>query len=366
MGPWRVTAVGLPDGRPVEGGIDQDGCWTDTPPAGGERLPGRYALAGLVDAHCHLSIAVDDGAPAGWRPLSVSRARRNLQAARQAGITLVRDLGSPMVGSGAVTLRLPTARDGAGLLAAGRFLAPPGGYLAGLFEPVTADDLLHAAHAQIAAGTRWVKLIGDFPAIDQGVTRPDQATPTYPIQTVRRLVRAVHADGARVAAHTTTAWAGDLVAAGVDSIEHGDALTGDDLRALAARGGAWTPTLCAALAPALVDDPGRRRRLAQRRERLTHLLAEAVRHQVTVLAGTDVVGNLPQEVRLLTDLGLTPQDALAAASSNARRYLLANDTHGDFVPGRPANLVTYHHDPRNDPDVLRHPAATFAAGHRIQ
>ncbi|MBO2460546.1 amidohydrolase family protein [Actinomadura violacea] len=360
MEQWRVTAIGLPDGRPLDGGIDQNGRWTDAPSAAAERLPGRYALAGLVDAHCHLSIAVDDKAPAGSRPLDLPQTQRNLQTVQQAGITLVRDMGSP----DALTLQLPTARNGAGLLAAGRFLAPPGGYFPTLFEAVTADDVVQAARSQIAAGARWVKLIGDFPAIDQGVTRPDQATPTYPIETVQRLVQAAHAAGARVAAHTTTAWAGELVAAGVDSIEHGDVLTSDDLHILGGRGGAWTPTLCATLAPAPVDDPGRRRRRAERRERLTHLLAEAVRHRVTVLAGTDVVGNLPREVRLLTELGLTPQDALAAASTNARRYLLTNHTN-DFAPGQLANLVTYHHDPRDDPDVLQHPAATFAAGRRI-
>ncbi|MFI0405784.1 amidohydrolase family protein [Actinomadura sp. 3N508] len=360
MTPWRVTALGLPDGHPVEGGIDRHGRWTDAPPADAEPLPGRFVLAGLVDAHCHLSIA-DGGAAAGPRPLPLPQARQNLRAAQRAGITLVRDMGSP----GAVTLRMPTAGEGAGLLAAGRFLAPPGGYFPELHEPVTAGGLVQAALDQIAAGARWVKLIGDFPAIDQGVLRPDLAGPTYRIDDVRRLVRAVHEAGARVAAHTTTAWAADLVAAGVDSIEHGDALTGDALRALAERGGAWTPTLCAVLAPAPADDPERRRRWAERRERLVHLLDEAVRHRVTVLAGTDVVGNLPHEVRLLTELGLPPQSALAAASSNARRYLLTGDTAGDFTPGRPANLVTYHDDPRDDPEVLRRPAATFAAGRRL-
>ncbi|TMR07353.1 amidohydrolase [Actinomadura soli] len=359
MKPWRVTAVGLPDGDPVEGGVDRHGRWTDVPPPEAEPLPGRFVLAGLVDAHCHLSIA-DDGA--GPRPLPLPQAQRNLRTALQAGITLVRDMGSP----GPVTLRMPAADEGAGLLAAGRFLAPPGGYFPALYEPVTADDLVQAARAQIAAGARWVKLIADFPAIEQGVTRPDLAVPTYPIEDVRRLVEAVHAEGARVAAHTTTAWAADLVAAGVDSIEHGDALTGDALRALAARGGAWTPTLCAVLAPAPADDPGRGRRLAQRRERLAHLLDEAVRHRVAVLAGTDAVGNLPREVRLLTELGLPPRSALAAASSDARRYLLIDDTTGDFAPGRPANLVTYDDDPRDDPEVLRRPAATFAAGRRLR
>ncbi|MFI0366934.1 amidohydrolase family protein [Actinomadura sp. 1N219] len=355
-----MTAIGLPDGHSVEGGIDQHGRWTDTPPADAEPLPGRFVLAGLVDAHCHLSIA-DDSDAAGPRPLPIPQAHQNLRAAQQAGTTLIRDMGSP----GAITLQIPAAAEGAGLLAAGRFLAPPGGYFPALHEPVDADDLVQAARTQIAAGARWVKLIGDFPAIDQGVTRPDLALPTYAIEDVRRLVRAVHAEGARVAAHTTTGWAADLVAAGVDTIEHGDALTGDALQALADRGGAWTPTLCAVLAPAPHGDPGRRRRLAQRRERLAYLLDEAVRHRVTVLAGTDAVGNLPREVRLLTELGLSPRSALAAASSDARRYLLTDDTSGDFAPGRPANLVTYHDDPRDDPEVLRRPAVTFAAGHRL-
>lgn len=62
-----------------------------------------------------------------------------------------------------------------------------------------------------------------------------------------------------------------------------------------------------------------------------------------VLAGTDVTGSIPQEVALLAQMGLEPQDALAAASTWPRRYLGATAT---------ADIVTYHHDPRQDPDQL--------------
>jgi len=78
---------------------------------------------------------------------------------------------------------------------------------------------------------------------------------------------------------------------------------------------------------------------------------------VPVLAGTDVTGSIPQEVALLAQMGLEPQDALAAASTWPRRYLGATAT---------ADIVTYHHDPRQDPDQLAHPAAVVADGTRLR
>lgn len=85
--------------------------------------------------------------------------------------------------------------------------------------------------------------------------------PTYPVAQVRQLVDAVHAAGARVAAHTTTGHVKALIDAGVDSVEHGFGLDADDLAALAARGGAWTPTLCAFTAdPPTADEPERQER----------------------------------------------------------------------------------------------------------
>jgi imidazolonepropionase-like amidohydrolase len=105
-----------------------------------------------------------------------------------------------------------------------------------------------------------------------------------------------------VAVHSTVPGAGQLVAAGVDSIEHGFGLDEAAITEMARRGTAWTPTAGALLA--LLDAPGmapqRRRRLQEGRERLAELLPIAVRLGVPVLAGTDVTGSIPQEVALLS------------------------------------------------------------------
>jgi imidazolonepropionase-like amidohydrolase len=352
MAGWRVRGIRLPDGTEVDAGVDAAGNWTAEPPAGAEPLPGRYVLPGLVDAHCHLSLAVGPGGAPVAVPAATMRA--NLSAARAAGITAIRDVGSP----GSISLELVADGDGTGLAVSGRFLAPAHQFFPHLHEPVPADDLVAAALAEVDAGARWVKLVGDFPTLRPD-TAPEPPSPTYPIADVRRLVEAVHAAGARVAAHTTTRFATELIAAGIDSVEHGPDMVESDLDALAARGGAWTPTLGALFAG---DDPDRERWRQEQRERLGALLPLAVRRGVTVMTGSDVIGTVPGEVALLTELGLAPAEALAAATTAARRYL----GFPDLRPGRPADVVTYAHDPRDDPAVLARPAAVLAGATRLR
>ncbi|TYB40034.1 amidohydrolase family protein [Actinomadura chibensis] len=357
MPAWRVDGVFLPGGDSGTGGVDGRGRWTPTPPDGAEPLPGRFVLPGLVDAHCHLSVGPGPGGRP--RPLTEGQARANLKAARAAGVAVVRDLGGP----GGVALRLLADEDGAGLIACGRFLAPRDRYFPGVYTPVASGDLVEAALAEVAAGARWVKLVGDFPPVGRGVLRASDAVPTYPAADVRRLVAAVHGAGARVAAHTTTSHAGELIAAGVDSIEHGDGMSEADVASLAERGGAWTPTLCATVAPPSggEDAEGRRARL-RRRERMAHLLRAARAAGVPILTGTDVVGGIAEEVALLVELGLPPAEALAAASTAAAEFL---GVPGGLRPGRPANLVCYAGDPRDDAAVLARPTAVVVAGRRI-
>jgi imidazolonepropionase-like amidohydrolase len=350
-----VNAVLLPDGDPVDAGITAQGRWTSPPLAGAEELPGRFVLPGLADAHCHLSVGSGmDGGPAA---LNVQDARANLAANRAAGITVIRDTGSP----DSVTLELSASGDGVRLLACGRFLAPENQYFAALHDPVPADALVEAAIAEITAGARWVKLIGDFPVLEPPDRRTAESVPTYAIADIRRLVGAAHDAGARVAVHTNTGFVKELVCAGVDSVEHGAGLDEADLTALAAQGGAWTPTLCAGIEPRPADDPEQRKRRSRRRERLEYLLPVAAGLGVTILTGTDVVGSIAREVALMTELGLAPNIALAAASTAAHRFLGV----GGLSPGELADLVSYHDDPREDPNVLAHPAAVVVQGARI-
>ena len=352
MTAWRVRATLLPDGDLVDAGISEQGQWTWRPAPGAEDLPGRFALPGLVDAHCHLSVGLTgSGAPAALEPAAMAA---NLRNAHGAGITAIRDTGSP----GSLTLRVLATGAGTGLQACGRFLAPAGRYYPGLHVPVPPEQLVSAALAEIHNGAAWIKVIADFGFLGPGQESAAPA-PTYPPDDIRSLVEAVHGAGARVAAHSTTGYVTELIAAGVDSVEHGTALDEAGVESLAARGGAWTPTLCATTGPPGGDDTPARLEL---RERMRYLLPKAAERGLTIMTGTDVVGSIPREVALLAELGLAPQAALAAATTSARQYLGFTS----LDEGEPADLVTYGGDPRGDPAVLGQPVAIFVAGTRVR
>lgn len=148
-----------------------------------------------------------------------------------------------------------------------------------------------------------------------------------------------------------------LAETGIDSVEHGTALDRAGIDALGARGGAWTPTLCAVLQGRNSDDPDRRKRTGELQERLRDGLPYALTQGVRILAGTDVVGTIDGEIALLAEHGLTVDQAIAAAGSSAR----------DFLGIHPAgDIVTYDHDPREDPAVLNQPAAVVVRGTRVR
>jgi imidazolonepropionase-like amidohydrolase len=349
MTAWVVRAVELPFGQQERSWrIGASGAVPDHTIGDAELLPGRFMLAGLVDAHAHPALGAGPSGPVALTP---DDARANLLDWAQAGVTLVRDAGSP----GGLTLGLDRETGMPALEAAGRFLAPAGRYFPELLvTPVAEAELVSAALAEIGRGASWVKLVADFPDLAAG-TGPD---PTYGLGAIARLAAAVHEAGGRVAAHSTTAFAAELVGAGIDSIEHGTGLDEDAVRSMAGHGTAWTPTLGATLGPAGREPPPERRgAVTELRDRLGYLLPLAVRLGVPVLAGTDVMGSLPGEVALLASLGLSPAEALAAASSWPRTFIGA---------AARADVVTYEHDPRDDPDQLATPAAVIVGGIRLR
>ena len=123
-------------------------------------------------------------------------------------------------------------------LTAGRFLAPPGRYFPGLAREVPSDQLAAAVAEEAAAGSGWVKVVGDFPD-DRG-----QLAGTGNHQSSPAAVGAAHAAGSRIAIHAVLPETiRDAVDAGFDAIEHGTGMPPDLVPVLAARGMIWTPTL---------------------------------------------------------------------------------------------------------------------------
>jgi imidazolonepropionase-like amidohydrolase len=303
----------------------------------------------VVDAHCHVTVDVDtDGLP---YVSDRAFADRRLEEMAGQGVALLRDVG------GASEITLDFARGTSPgfpvVVAAGRFHSSRDRYFPRMYTPCDADELDASIRSEVADGATWVKIIADFPRVVDGVPRGEKA-PAYDEETLRRAVETSHSLGARVAAHSTVG-ASALVAMGVDSIEHGNGLTEDDLAALGARGGAWTPTVGAVVAAADHLPPERLPHLEALQEHYRHHLPIALRAGVTVMAGSDAAVPLARDIALLAEHGLTPIEAIEAATSAARTYL-------DVQPS--GDLVTFDTDPREDPAVLANPSAVVLRGER--
>jgi imidazolonepropionase-like amidohydrolase len=342
----RVRGFGLPEGEPVDLYADGD-RWTTDPVAGAELVAEGWILPGLVDAHTH------PGAEKPGQPLDDTLLREDLRAHVNSGVTLIRAPGL----AGEPPDWFGHADDSPRAVHAGPWLAQQGQFMAGWGRRPGLTDL-PAVAAEQASRTGWAKIVIDW--------KPDDAV--VPVEVLRDAVTRVHAAGGRLAVHTQHAAGGTVaVEAGVDSIEHGMGLSFELLPRMAERGIALTPTL-SAITGGLAEinaDPERARKSwyvpgASAHARLT---AAAVEAGVTVLAGTDTRphGGIAQEIRALVTAGVSPHEALAAASWTARSYLgLAG-----LVDGAPADAVVFDADPRTDLSQLDKPRAVIVHGKRV-
>ncbi len=317
-----------------------DGLFVVTPVERAEILPGRFALPGLVDAHAHFALL-------DHKPADAAAAAAGLRAVAGRGVLFVRDLGAP----GGVTLDIAPDPTLPRLTAAGRWLAPRGRFFESDHDPVPPEALISVALAEVERGAGWIKVVADW-------TTPELS---YDQDTLRRLVEAIHGAGARVAAHVQWTGVRDVVAAGIDSVEHGCLLDAETLAVMAAGGVAWTPTLTAFNAP-LPDGapPEQHERRRRRLDNFRALLAPASARGVTILAGTDTYGAVVDEPAPAS-FGLTPVGALRAATTDARTFFGA----ASLEDGGPADVVTFEQDPREDPAALSRPAAVVLGGMRI-
>ena len=347
----HIRSIRLPYGVAAEDWWIVNGVLSREPVANATLLPGAFVMAGMVDAHTHLSM--------GFGRFDLPEASdalitANLNDKVAQGVLAVRDTGLLPGASLRAAATHPVRTT-----ACGNLHAPAGRCYEGIYKAVEADELVAAGLREVAAGQRWVKVMADFPGPDFDYLSPID---NYPIAVIQALCEAVHAKGARVAAHVTGRLCDALVAAGVDSIEHGNHLTEDGLRDMARRGAAWAPTLSTVVAatdmmaahgvPFIASWHAG---LAKARE----LLPLAQRLGVTVLAGSDEQpAAFAREVALLHEYGLSPEEALAAASDSARAYL----GFPSFEEGAPADIVLFDRDPRVDLNELAQPRAVVARG----
>jgi len=318
-----------------------------------------WVLPGLADVHNHLSLA----SPAGGDEEPAIRVRASASVELAVGVLAIREPGSPDDAS----MLLAGEAGWPRVVTAGRFLSPPGGYFPGLAREVTAAELARAAVEEAAQSGGWTKIIGDFLGVGEFV-------PNWPADVLAEAVAQVHAAGGRVAVHAVCPEAVDAaIAAGVDSVEHGWAVTDAHFAAMRARHTAWVPTLmpggseaACEFAAAMGFSTGTREWMRAAIDAQPATVARAQAAGVTVLAGTDAGqgphGAIADQITMLAEAGMPVAAAIGAGSWTARRWLgLAG-----LEPGAPADLVLYDADPRADLDVLRRPALIVMDGQVIE
>ena len=349
----------------------------------GEGVPlGEFAIAadggtvlpGLIDAHVHISLdpvmtGISDIAD---EPLarSAMRAAKNASALLDAGITSARDLGS----RDGVAIDVAQAQEAgeiraARIVAAGRGITSIGGHGLTIGVEVEGPEAVAAAvRAEIDRGARVIKT---FPT--GGVLGPG-AHGFEVVMTLGEMKAAIdtaHELGVKVTAHVHGPQGVQMVLdAGIDCIEHGTAMTEDQAARMAETGTALVPTLypLAALQKAGDQVPADvRARAEEIKDVQSASVKTAIESGVVVLPGTDAgtplnpVGNLVDEMLLLSALGLGDNGVITAATSQAAT-VLGLENLGVIESGATADLILVEGDPLEDLNLLRNPRAVVQGG----
>ncbi|MDO5724592.1 MAG: amidohydrolase family protein [Flaviflexus sp.] len=335
---------------------------TFRPPAGagGATEVAGFVTDGLVDAHCHIGLAKGGGAAS--REVALDQAH----ACIASGVTLVRDLGVPQDMSW-----IDGEKCAPHIIHCGTHIARPKRYLRGFGREIEVSELPEVVAEEAERSAGWVKLVGDW--IDRSMGADADLTPLWPRDVLTEAVAAAHERGARVAVHTfATETIDDLLAAGVDGIEHGTGMTPDHMAEAARRAIPVTPTANqVSHFGEFADLAGEKYPVYARRMRgmyegyQDHICAMA-EAGIPLLMGSDAggtldFGTLPSELAACIEAGLDPELVLTAATHGARTIL----GQPVLAEGAPADLVVFERDPRSEPEMLANPVAVFRAGERL-
>jgi imidazolonepropionase-like amidohydrolase len=336
-------------------------------------LPNATVLPGLIDAHTHLTFNPQFG----YETLALSLPREALIGAKNARLTLL---------AGFTTVRNVGARDfsdvalrdainagdvpGPRLLVSGPALSITGGHCDNNMLPFeyhrTSDGVAdgiaavqHKVRENIKYGSDLIKVCATGGVLSLG-DNPQHSQ--YTLEEMKAIVADAHRLGRKVAAHAHGAegirWAAE---AGVDSVEHGSYIDDAAIAAMKEHGTYLVPTLY--LGDWMIDNAG-----------LTHLpppllakakdvipaarknIAHAFSSGVKVAFGTDAAvyphGLNAHEFAVMVRLGLTPLQAIQAATVNAADLLGWSGKVGSLEPGAWADIVAVDGDPLKDVSTL--------------
>jgi len=352
-----------------------------TAPVGAEivDLANATVMPGFIDCHVHISSMLPSRTNATEYWLTHSDIDRALDAdlfvrqMLQQGFTSARD-----VGGGDDTVSVRNAING-GKISGPRLWVSlePLGPTAGHGDPKNGMDpgLAHAGWGRGIVDSadqarlrvrehrgRGADLIKLMPSGGIASTGDDPRQQLMTNEEIRVAVETAHSLGMKVAAHIYPAEAiENAVRAGVDSVEHGSFATAQTFALMKAHGTYLVPTLTVyeVFYAAARDRPELLTPGTAPKELANDLLPKrnlplAVKSGVKIAYGTDLgQGDHSMEFGLLIGNGMTPIQALYAATRNAADLIGAADRIGSVQPGRYADLVAAAGNPLDNPEQFR-------------
>ena len=343
-------------------------------------------VPGLVDAHGHTLDDPTTQSAAAFlmtsAPEATVRGVANLQVWLDHGFTAVRDACEAYPSYPQFALRDGVAKGlitGPRIVAAGSCISLTGGhgdsdYLspdkAPLYSPNladTPDDINHVVRRDIKYGADWIKLMATG-----GVMDPisDYRVQELSEEQMARAVEVAHRAGKKVMAHAEgTEGIKAAVRAGVDSIEHGTMLD-DEGAALMEQKGTWLVPTLYCFQHDLKTGTSRGRDPRSMAKGIAIVAAQgpaftlALKHHLKIAYGVDDSEPevLSGEFGALVRGGMTPLQALQAATINGATLLSLDKDMGTIEPGKYADLVAVPGDPLADITVMEHVAWVMKAG----
>jgi imidazolonepropionase-like amidohydrolase len=354
----RITAVGTGNGAV---------------PAGAQVIDLRkyFGLPGLIDLHTHITYFWDrqpGTRPRGQRRLpavTVYLAQDNARRTLETGVTTVRDLnaGSDMD----LAMRELTA---SGAMIGPRILASGPGLSAQQGQPPDPDRMKRLVEERVKAGVDWIKVFGS-----RGGFENVDGTQTVTFEEMKAVVDTAHGLGKKVAIHSYgPSGVRDAVRAGADSVEHGADVDEETLKEMVKRGTVWVPTVDHNRYYIDAQDeygfaPGSDVALKDYIERNLTSVQLAVKLGVKLGMGSDAVysmfGQNTRELEWFVKAGMTPTQALAAATTTAAELLGMGDQLGRIQPGYLADLIAIDGDPTANLAALFTGVRWVARGGRV-
>ena len=343
---------------------------TTSIPHGATRVNGRglTLLPGLIDCHVHFTMGGEPDVVKAVEQETVTetllKASRSAGKTLEAGVTTVRDLGSRDHSIFALKRAIDKGlTPGPRIIGAGLAICMIGGHLRRFIaqEIEGAEQARKVVREQIDAGAEVIKVIASGGVLTPG-TDPDQAQMT--LEELRAAVDEAKQAGRKVAAHAHGASGmKNAIRAGVHSIEHATLLDEEATELFQKHAVYMVPTLSAlAKTGACRHGCGIPDDALEKAKAMTKRHQRSFRHAhhrgVLIAMGTDAGtpfnhhGDNAQELERMVALGMSPMEAIMAATSAAAKLIGIDDQVGTIEQGKEADLLLVDGNPLRKINLL--------------